>query len=181
MAPPRPAGPTKSKHEFHEFGPGYQQNSFRGPNSKLPQQSGVWIMPMDGHSVIDKENTMNPLLLKCLPIAALLVSLLPAAAAQPGSVTLEVLNPMGVIDPPKTFGLSPRVADLAGKKIALMHNNKPGASNLLDALQDLLKRKYPDATFPRGYQTNPVQPPKDPDMYKKAAAESDAFVFAMGD
>ena len=123
---------------------------------------------------------MNPLL-KCLPIAALLTSLLPAASAQPAKITLEALNPMGVIEPPPTLGLSPRVADLAGKRIALMHNNKPGASNLLDALQQLLKNKYPGASFSRGYQTNPVQPPKDPDMYKKAAAESDVFIFAMGD
>ncbi len=88
---------------------------------------------------------------------------------------------MGVIEPPPTLGLSPRVTDLAGKKIALMHNNKQGASNLLDALQELLQKKYPTATFVRGYQTQPVNPPKDPEMYKKAAAECQAFVFAMGD
>ena len=117
-------------------------------------------------------------LIRFLPVFALMVNLFPAAAAQ---TTLEVLNPMGVIDPPKTYGLSPRVADLAGKRIALMHNNKPGASNLLDTLETLLKARYPGASFSRGYQTQPVQPPKDPDMYKKAAAASDVFIFAMGD
>jgi len=121
------------------------------------------------------------LIIKCFLTAGILAGLIPAVAAQPAPVTLEVMNPMGVIEPPKTFGLSPRAANLAGKKIALMHNNKPGASNLLDALQELLQKKYPDASFSRGYQTNPVQPPKDPDMYKKAAAESNAFIFAMGD
>jgi hypothetical protein len=127
-------------------------------------------------------------LMRYLPFAALLMSLLPAAAAKaaqapaaPDRVALEVLNPMGVIDPPATLGISPRVTDLAGKKIALMHNNKPGASNLLDALQELLSKKYPTASFARGYQTEPVQPPKDPDMYKKAAGECASFVFAMGD
>jgi len=114
-------------------------------------------------------------------VAALLLCALPFATAQQRQVTLKVMNPMGVIEPPKTYGLAPRVADLNGKKIALMHNNKPGASNLLDALQELLKKKYPNASFPRGYQTQPVQPPKDPEMYKKAAAESAAFIFAMGD
>ncbi len=117
-------------------------------------------------------------LIRCLPVFALMVNLFPAAAAQ---TTLEVLNPMGSIEPPKTYGLSPRVADLAGKRIALMHNNKPGASNLLDALETLLKAKYPGASFSRGFQTQPVKPPKDPDMYKKAAAASDVFIFAMGD
>jgi hypothetical protein len=70
---------------------------------------------------------------------------------------------------------------LAGKRIALMHNNKPGALNLLDALQKLLSKRYPTATFVRGYETAPVMPPKDADMYKKAAAVCDAFIFAMGD
>ena len=103
------------------------------------------------------------------------------APAKQGSITLQVLNPMGVIEPPPTLGLSPRVTDLAGKKIALMHNNKQGASNLYDALQELLQKKYPTATLVRGYQTGPTNPPQDPEMYKKAAAECQAFVFAMGD
>ena len=63
------------------------------------------------------------ILMRCLPAAALLVNLLPAAAAKPSQVTLEVLNPMGVIEPPATLGLSPRVADLAGRKIALMQKH----------------------------------------------------------
>ena len=96
-------------------------------------------------------------------------------------VTLELLNPKGVIEPQATLGLAPRVADLAGKRIALMHNSKQGASNLLDALEGLLKKKYPTVTIARQYQTGPVQPPRDPEMYKKAAAECQAFIFAMGD
>jgi hypothetical protein len=91
------------------------------------------------------------------------------------------MNPMGVIEPPKTLGISPRVPDLAGKRIALMHNNKPGATNMLDALQKLLSKKYPTAQFIRGFETQPVMPPKDPDMYKKAAAACDTFIFAMAD
>ena len=95
--------------------------------------------------------------------------------------TLDLLNPMGVIEPAATLGLSPRVTDLEGKKIALMHNNKPGATNLYTALEELLKKKYPTVTFARQYQMGAVLPPRDPDLYKKAAAECQAFVFAMGD
>ncbi len=126
--------------------------------------------------------------MRCLLIAMLVVSLLPCgvstavqAQAKTDRITLEVMNPMGVIEPPKTLGISQRVPDLAGKRIALMHNNKPGASNLLDALQKLLSKRYPTATFVRGYETGPVMPPKDPDTYKKAAAACDTFIFAMGD
>ncbi len=125
---------------------------------------------------------------KYLPVAVLLGSLLPLSAvksaqtpAKPERITLELMNPMGVIEPPATLGISPRVGDLAGKRIALMHNNKPGASNLLDALQKLLSQRFPTASFVRGYETDPVMPPKNPDLYKKAAAQCDTFIFAMGD
>jgi hypothetical protein len=127
-------------------------------------------------------------LMRHLPLTALLMVLFPLSAvksaqtpARPDRIVLEVMNPMGVIEPPATLGISKRVEDLNGKRIALMHNNKPGASNLLEALQKQLSKKYPTATFVRGYETNPVMPPKDPEMYKKAAAKCDAFIFAMGD
>ncbi len=125
-------------------------------------------------------------LIRFLPVTVLLASLLPTAKAaqtqgRPDAVTLEAMNPMGVIEPPATLGISERVPDLAGKKIALMHNNKPGAYNLLNALEKLLSLKYPTASFVRGYETQPVQRPKDPELYKKAAAECDTFIFAMGD
>jgi hypothetical protein len=128
--------------------------------------------------MLPKERIMNKLM-KCLPIAALLLSLLPAAAAQSGPVTLEVLNPMGVIEPPKTFGLSPRVADLAGKD-CLDALQQTGRIHLLDVLQELLQKRYPAQPSSRiSDQSGPAA--KDPDMYKKAAAESNAFIFAMGD
>jgi hypothetical protein len=127
-------------------------------------------------------------LMRFLLITVLLVSILPGTAANAAQtqaktdrITLELMNPMGVIEPPKTLGISQRVPDLAGKRIALMHNNKPGATNMLEALQKLLSKKYPTAKFIRGFETQPVMPPKDPDMYKKAAAACDTFIFAMGD
>ncbi len=119
----------------------------------------------------------NVLVMSLLLTAALVFG----GCATNEEVTLEVLNPMGIIEPAKTLGLAPRISELAGKKIALMHNNKPGAANLYKVLEELLKQEYPDITFARQYQTGPVLPPSDPDMYKKAAAECDAFVFAMGD
>lgn len=112
---------------------------------------------------------------------SLIAGLIFAGCTAQQEVTLELLNPMGVIEPPATLGLSARVSDLDGKKIALMHNNKPGATNLYDALEKLFKEKYPNVTIIRQYQTDPVLPPKDPEIYKKAAAECQAFVFAMGD
>ena len=123
---------------------------------------------------------MKKNLLAVIPLS-LIAGLIFAGWTAQQEVTLELLNPMGVIEPPATLGLSARIPDLDGKKIALIHNNKPGAANLLDALEELLKEKYPNATILRQYQTDPVLPPKDPKFYKKAAAESQAFVFAVCD
>jgi len=95
-------------------------------------------------------------------------------------VTLEVLNPMGAIMPPETLGLAHRISDLAGKKIALMHNNKPGVTNLYVVLEELLKQEYPGITPAREYQAGSVTQERE-DMYQKVAAECDAFIFAIGD
>ena len=96
-------------------------------------------------------------------------------------VTIDVLNPKGVIEKIEYLGLAPRLDSLEGKKIAFMHNNKIGSKNLYAVLEELLLQKYPTAKIVYGYETAPINPPKDPEMYKKAAQECDAFVFATGD
>ena len=100
-------------------------------------------------------------------------------ATTPRKVELELLNPMGVIDPPKTLGITPRVATLDGKKIALIHNNKPGAKTFLDAVEELLKAKYPAATFAR-FDTN-INLADKPEKYQAMADSCDTFVLGSGD
>ena len=95
-------------------------------------------------------------------------------------VTLELLNPMSVIEPPKTIRLTPRISDLAGKKIALLHNNKPGAANLYAALEELLKQKYPGITILRGFNPG-IQAQAQEEHFQEIAKGCDAFVYAMGD
>jgi hypothetical protein len=69
--------------------------------------------------------------------------------AQKGRVSLEVLNPRGVLEPVPISGLTnPRPKDLAGKKIALICE-KHQQLHFFDALEDLLKKKYPTATILR--------------------------------
>jgi hypothetical protein len=63
-----------------------------------------------------------------------------------GKVQLEVLNPRGVIEAKKTFAPNPRVKDLAGKRVGLYWNNKPGMDNFYTVFAELLKKKYPTAT-----------------------------------
>jgi hypothetical protein len=95
-------------------------------------------------------------------------------------VSLEVLNPMGVIEPPQTLGLAPRISDLAGKKVAMLHNGKPGVKNLYDVLEELLKQKYLGITLLRGYQPGSLAQEREAE-FQKVARECDAFIYAIGD
>ena len=115
-------------------------------------------------------------------LAAALVSaslfLAGTAAAQ---VTLEVMNPRGEIPPPPTLGISPRIRDLAGKKIVLIDNGKFGASNYLDVLAQMLKQKYPTATivmYPKPAAQTITDLPK---WYPTVKQQGDLFVFGVGD
>ena len=62
------------------------------------------------------------------------------------TVTLEVRNPRGVIESKKTFAPSPRVKDLAGKRVGLYSNRKPGMDEFFTVFEELLKKKYPTVT-----------------------------------
>ena len=95
-------------------------------------------------------------------------------------VELKLLNPRGEIEPAPIFAPAPRVTDLAGKKIALIHNLKPGAGTFLDAVEELLKSKYPTATFIKQFTTT-INLAKEPAFYDKVAQACDAFVFGSGD
>ena len=60
-----------------------------------------------------------------------------------GNGRYEVLSPWSEVDPVPLTGLTPRIDDLAGKKIGLLCNNKRAAPVILDATERLLKEKYP--------------------------------------
>jgi hypothetical protein len=61
-----------------------------------------------------------------------------------GNGHYEVLSPWSEADPVPLSGLSPRLDDLAGRKIGLLCNNKRAAPLILDVAERLLKEKYPD-------------------------------------
>ncbi len=95
-------------------------------------------------------------------------------------VTLELLNPMGVIEPEQNLALRPRLSDYSGKKIALVHNIKPGVPQLFDILEELLKSKYPGVTIQRGFNPG-IQAQAQEEHFAEIAKGCDAFVYAMGD
>jgi hypothetical protein len=97
--------------------------------------------------------------------------------AKAEAVTLEVLNPRGEIKPPPTFAPTPRVTDLAGKKIGIYWNGKSGGNNFWDVAEELLKEKFPTATILR------YKGPFDlgGTLAATLAKECDTFIYGVGD
>jgi hypothetical protein len=65
------------------------------------------------------------------------------------SVSLEVLNPRGEIEPPPVYYPSPRLSDLTGKRILMYSNGKHGVNFLFDGLESLLKERFGGITVTR--------------------------------
>ena len=93
------------------------------------------------------------------------------------TVKLEALNPRGVVEAKSTLSPAPRLTDLAGKRVGLYHNGKPGLDNFFTVFEELLKNKYPTAT------TNLIRgafeiTDKDAEDW---APQIDTFVYGVGD
>jgi hypothetical protein len=90
-------------------------------------------------------------------------------------VSFEVLNPEAEwIMPSEISLISPRLKDLSNKKIGLLFAGKSGGEFFLDALEVLLKQKYPSITITR--YTRWVD-----NAEERIVKEEDAFVYGVGD
>jgi hypothetical protein len=99
---------------------------------------------------------------------------LSAGLSSPQAVTYEVLNPQGRIQSSTFSGLkNPQISDLAGKKIVLLWDGKPGGDNFLSVLKNLLSEKYPSSNFSFTLWGDP----KTPELINQA----DAFLLGVGD
>lgn len=92
-------------------------------------------------------------------------------------VELELLNPLGEIEPPRTYSLAPRVGDLAGKRVGLYWNGKPGIDNFFAVIEENLKKRFSNVTTTllRG-----AMEITDKDM-QTWASQIDTFIYAVGD
>jgi len=93
------------------------------------------------------------------------------------TVKLELLNPRGEIESPPIYTPSPRIKDLAGKRIGLYSNSKPGMDNFYAAIEELLKKKYPTITTSTLKGSFEI---RDEDA-KAFGSQIDAFIYAVGD
>jgi hypothetical protein len=96
-----------------------------------------------------------------------------APTGDTGNLSLQVLNPRGVIQSAPIIGLTtPRVSDLNGKRIAIL-SEKEESHRFFDALEKLIKQKYPTATILRfGSPANPMVP----DNTAEVAKECDVWL-----
>ncbi len=116
-------------------------------------------------------------------LAGVLVAMsLWSAGPASAQVKLAVLNPRGDVSPPPPKGLRPRLPSLDGKRIALLENGKTGAKEFMDALEELLKQRYPKATVLRMPKPEGSRFAFDAkDWYPEVARRADAFAYGMGD
>ena len=61
----------------------------------------------------------------------------------------EVLSPWAEADPIPLKGISPRVPDLAGRRIGLFASSKPAAPRMMEVLERKMKARYPTAEIRR--------------------------------
>jgi hypothetical protein len=96
----------------------------------------------------------------------------------------EVLSPWAEVDPIPLRGISPRVTDLAGRKIGLFRNFKRAARPILTVVETELKKRYPTAEFSwfDSTATNVLETEtENKEKFTEWAKGVDAVVAAVGD
>jgi len=100
-------------------------------------------------------------------------------------VQYQVLSPWADVDPIPLKGLAtPRVNDLADKKIGLFVNYKRAAMPSAEAVQKQLKTRYPNAKYSvyesRDWNVNVIET-KDSEKFAAWVKEQDALIATIGD
>ena len=131
-------------------------------------------------------------------LAALSIGILAILAAQDSSraqgtasskpkapvTQFEVLSPWADVDPIPLRGISPRIDNLAGKKIGLFVNPKRAAMPIAQSLDRRLKAMYPDVQtaiyHSVGANVNEVET-KNKEKFTAWAKGLDAAIAVVGD
>jgi hypothetical protein len=104
--------------------------------------------------------------------------------AQDGSESkYEVLNPWAEVDPIPLRGISPRLDNLAGKKIGLFVNYKRAARPIALSVERRLKTMYPgsEPQFFYSLQWNVSEIETNRDKFASWIKGVDAVIFSVGD
>ncbi len=102
----------------------------------------------------------------------------------PRSTEYEVLSPWADADPVPLRGITPRPADLAGKRIGLFSNRKRAAVLTLSAVERELQAKYPGLQT-SWYESTVVNTPEmlteGKPKFEAWVASVDAVVLSVAD
>ena len=99
-------------------------------------------------------------------------------------IQYQVLSPWAEVDPVPLRGISPRVDNLAGKKIGLFVNYKRAARPIGLSLEKRLKSMYPGSEIRFFYSPdwNVVETEtRNREKFTAWASESDAVILLVGD
>jgi hypothetical protein len=117
-------------------------------------------------------------------IAAILDSSTALFAQNSAESKLEVLSPWAEVDPIPLRGISPRIDNLAGKKIGLFVNYKRAARPIGLSLEKRLKSMYPGSELRVFYspEWNVLETEtKNRDKFAAWAKEVNAVILLVGD
>jgi hypothetical protein len=99
-------------------------------------------------------------------------------------IQFEVLSPWADVDPIPLRGISPRVQNLAGKKIGLFINPKRAAMPIAESIDRRLKAMYPDVQTivfrSVGANVNEIET-KNKERFTAWAKGLDAAIAVVGD
>jgi hypothetical protein len=109
-----------------------------------------------------------------------------AASSKPKAPDTQfvVLSPWADADPIPLRGISPRLQNLAGKKIGLFVNPKRAAMPIADSIEKRLKTMYPDIQIIKFHSTQPNVneiETKNKEKFTDWAKGLDAAIAVVGD
>ncbi len=117
-------------------------------------------------------------------VLGIFVAITAAPAPANAANAYEVLSPWADVDPIPLRGISPRIQNLAGKKIGIFVNYKRAARPIGLALEKRLKSMYPDSeiSFFHSPEWNVSEiETKDRDKFTAWAKGVNAVVLVVGD
>ena len=94
----------------------------------------------------------------------------------------DVLNPWAEVDPKPLDGISPRVSDLANKKIGLCLNDKRAGPLIMTVVERKLRERLPSAQFHHLKFRDSLEGAGIlGDTFEEEASGLDAIITAVGD
>ncbi len=104
--------------------------------------------------------------------------------ASQSNADYDVLSPWAEADPVPLKGLTPRITDLASKKIGLLRNGKRAAEPILTVAERILKKRYPTAQISwfrgRTFSVSELEKDRLPE-FEDWIKSQDAIIAAVAD